>query len=59
MGGLTNAVVFDRSHMAIGEEFYGPAVVEETESTAVIGPGGRFHISKAGNLIIDLPERQL
>ena len=45
--------------MAIGEEFHGPAVVEEAESTAVIGPGGRFHISKAGNLIIDLPERQL
>ena len=59
LGGLTNAVVFDRSHMAIGEEFHGPAVVEEAESTALIGPGGRFHISKAGNLIIDLPARQL
>jgi len=57
LGGLTNATVFDRSHMAIGEEFHGPAVVEEAESTAVIGPDGRFHLSKAGNLIIDLPER--
>ncbi len=55
-GELTDADVFDRSRMAVGEEFLGPAVVEEAESTAVIGPGGRFHISRAGNLIIDLPE---
>ena len=56
LGGLTEAAVFDRSRMAVGEEFFGPAVVEEPESTAVIGPGGRFHVSRAGNLIIDLPE---
>jgi len=56
LGGLTDAAVFDRSRMAVGEKFLGPAVVEEPESTAVIGPGGRFHVSRAGNLIIDLPE---
>ncbi len=54
--GWVEAAVLDRAAMTIGDEFSGPAVVEEPESTMVIGPGGRFHVSANGNLIIELPE---
>ena len=54
--GPVDAAIYDRAAMKIGDVFTGPAVVEEAESTMVIGPGGTFHISPNGNLIIDMPE---
>ncbi|MBT5193461.1 MAG: hydantoinase/oxoprolinase family protein, partial [Rhodospirillaceae bacterium] len=54
--GAVETAVLDRAAMTIGENFTGPAVVEEAESTMVIGPGGRFHVSDSGNLVIELPE---
>ncbi|MFP6749813.1 MAG: hydantoinase/oxoprolinase family protein [Alphaproteobacteria bacterium] len=54
--GWIEAEILDRAAITIGELFSGPAVVEEPESTFVIGPGGRFHISAKGNLVIELPE---
>ena len=55
-GGMVQADIHDRAAMTIGQTFTGPAVVEEAESTMVIGPGGRFHLSANGNLIIELPK---
>ncbi len=55
-GGAVATAIHDRAAMTAGETFTGPAVVEEPESTMVIGPGGRFYLSHSGNLIIDLPE---
>ena len=55
-GGPVATAIHERAAMAAGEIITGPAVVEEAESTMVIGPGGRFHLSPSGNLIIDLPE---
>ena len=49
------APVFDRYAMAAGDRFEGPAVVEERESTLVIGPGASFRVSGTGNLVVDLP----
>ena len=54
--GMVTTPIYDRTALAIDQKFEGPAVVEEAESTMVIGPGGRFHVSNSGNLIIDLPE---
>lgn len=54
--GAVATAIHDRASMTAGEVFTGPAVVEEPESTMVIGPGGRFYLSASGNLIIDLPE---
>ncbi len=55
-GGAVETPVYARAMMKIGKSFEGPAVVEESESTLVVGPGGRFHVSATGNLIVDLPE---
>ena len=57
-GGMAEAVIYDRALMAVGDQFHGPAVVEEAESTMVIGPGGRFRVSNTGNLIIEIGEEQ-
>jgi N-methylhydantoinase A len=46
--------VYDRYRLAPGVQFEGPAIVEERESTAVIGPRGRATIDEHRNLRVDL-----
>ncbi len=53
--GFVDGGVYDRYLLAPGAEIRGPAVVEERESTAVIGPGGRARVDAAGNLEVHLP----
>jgi N-methylhydantoinase A len=51
-GGFVEATVYDRARLAVGQEFAGPAVVEEEGSTLVIGPGGHARVAPTGNLIV-------
>ena len=44
--------VYDRYALLPGAAFDGPAIVEERESTLVIGPGGRFEVAPSGNIIV-------
>ena len=44
--------VYDRYALAAGDVFDGPAIIEERESTLVIGPGGRFEVAASGNIIV-------
>jgi N-methylhydantoinase A len=46
--------VYDRYLLAPGAEFDGPAIVEERESTTVIGPGARIQIDESRNLSVSL-----
>ena len=46
--------VYDRYALTAGERFEGPAIVEERESTLVVGPDGSFEVSGTGNIIITL-----
>jgi N-methylhydantoinase A len=46
--------VYDRYKLAPGATFVGPAIVEERESTVVIGPGGRCMVDVLRNLRVDL-----
>jgi N-methylhydantoinase A len=46
--------VYDRYALLPGQIFDGPAVVEERESTLVIGPGGRFEQLPSGNISITI-----
>lgn len=52
---FVEAAVYDRYRLAPGTRIRGPAVVEERESTAVIGPRGRAQVDDAGNLEVQLP----
>jgi N-methylhydantoinase A len=48
--------VYDRARLRPGESFDGPAVVEESESTLIIGPGSTVTVDKDGNLLVELPD---
>ena len=46
--------VYDRYALVAGQAFDGPAIVEERESTLVVGPGGRFEVAAGGNIIVSI-----
>jgi N-methylhydantoinase A len=54
LGGFTEVSVYDRYAMQRGFTFHGPALVEERESTTVIGPDGCCRIDEQWNLVVDL-----
>ena len=46
--------VYDRYRLGPGAAFDGPAIVEERESTLIVGPGGRCRVDAQWNLIVEL-----
>jgi N-methylhydantoinase A len=52
--GFAEVPVYDRYRLAPGDALDGPAIVEERESTVVLGPAARARIDDALNLIADL-----
>jgi N-methylhydantoinase A len=52
---FVDADVWDRYRLAPGARIAGPAVVEERESSAVIGPGGAGVVDGHGNLVVEVP----
>jgi N-methylhydantoinase A len=52
--GFVDVDVFDRYALAPGAAVVGPAVLEETESTVVIGPGARGKVSPDGSLEVEI-----
>jgi len=53
LGGFTGVPVLNRYGMPPGYRFTGPAIVEERESTAVIGPGASCRIDQDWNLVVE------
>ena len=58
LGGFSMVPVLDRYAMAPGCTFVGPAIVEERESTTIIGPGARCSIDVQWNLVVELPTQK-
>ncbi|MEM7585166.1 MAG: hydantoinase/oxoprolinase family protein [Acidobacteriota bacterium] len=56
--GFVDTAVYDRYRMAPGMAFAGPAIVEERESTVVVGPGASCRIDRHHNLIVELPKEE-
>jgi N-methylhydantoinase A len=52
--GWVETAVYDRYRLGVGDEFAGPAVVEEEGSTLVIGPGATAEIAASGNIVVTL-----
>ena len=50
--------VYAREGLLSGDRFDGPAVVEERDSTLVVGPGGRAVVTAAGNIVVELDGSQ-
>ena len=51
-GGFVETPVFDRYRLRPGGTRRGPAIVEERESTLIVGPAGRFRVDTEGNLFV-------
>ena len=53
VGGLQTRIL-DRYALKPGERFEGPVVIEERESTTVIGPSSRVSVDRWLNLIVEM-----
>src|SRR5881296_4110503 len=53
--GFVDTPVYDRYALGPGFEFEGPAIVEERESTAVLGPGARCRVDERSTIIVEMP----
>jgi len=56
LGGYHDTLVYDRYLLALGARFDGPAIVEERESTVIVGPRGRCEVDKQRNLVITMKD---
>jgi N-methylhydantoinase A len=55
-GGFVETPVYARPELVAGQRIDGPALIEEAESTAVVGPSGQVRVDEFGNLIMRLKE---
>ncbi len=53
-GDYVETPVYDRAALPAGEGLSGPAIVEESESTLVVGPNSTIRVDEGGNIIVDL-----
>jgi N-methylhydantoinase A len=53
-GGYLDCPVYDRYQLPPGYNLHGPAIIEEQESTAVLGPHDSASIDRWLNLIVDV-----
>ena len=53
--GWVDTPVYDRYALGPGAAFDGPAIVEERESTAVIGPGARCRVDEGRSIVVEMP----
>jgi len=53
-GGFVETTVYDRSRLGTGDDFIGPAVIEEEGSTLVVGPGASARVAPSGNIVVSL-----
>jgi N-methylhydantoinase A len=53
--GYLQCPIYDRYQLAPGMRFQGPAIVEERESTVVVGPGARVEVDAYRNVVVLLP----
>jgi N-methylhydantoinase A len=52
-GGYVETPVYDRYRLRAGARFEGPAIIEERESTTVVGPGARIAVDSRLTLVAE------
>jgi N-methylhydantoinase A len=57
-GGYIETPVYDRYALGPGEKFSGPAIVEERESTLIVGGRGRARVDDHLNVIVEFADGQ-
>lgn len=56
LGEYARCRVYDRYRLAPGARGAGPALIEERESTIVVGPGAGWHVDELANVMLELNE---
>ena len=51
---MTSVPVFERLDLSVKQQIIGPAIIEERESTTVIGHNDRLLVNELGCLVVDL-----
>ncbi len=54
LGDVVETPVVDRSTLVPGASFCGPVIVEEVDSTLVVGPSGVCRVDEASNVVVEL-----
>jgi N-methylhydantoinase A len=54
-GGFVDTPVYDRYKLKPDMKFVGPAIVEERESTVILGPDCKWWIDEGFNLVVKMP----
>lgn len=49
--------VYNRADLPLGVNIDGPAIIEEPESTTIVGVGATGTVDKSGNLVVTLPSQ--
>ena len=52
--GYVETPVYDRYRLRPGDRVAGPAIIEERESTLVLGPAGRATVAANANILVDI-----
>lgn len=50
--------IYNRTLLPVGETLKGPAVIEDADSTLVIGPGSTVEIAATGNIVVTMPAHE-
>ncbi len=53
-GDYVETLVYDRYALGSGSAFRGPAIIEERESTVIVGPGAQCVIDAQLNLVVEM-----
>ena len=56
--GFLTTPIFDRYALRPGEILRGPAIVEERESTLVVGSDAQVRMDSYGSLVVNMPASQ-
>jgi N-methylhydantoinase A len=48
--------VYDRYTLPVGATFSGPAIIEERESTVIVGPGARVNVDASRNVCVEMSQ---
>lgn len=52
--GYAETPIYDRIQLPGDLDIAGPAVIEEPESTLIVGPGGSFRVDPTGNIVVSI-----
>ena len=58
MGEWLDTAVYKRDNLKAGNSFIGPAIIEETGATSVVGPGDKVTVDERMNLVVKIANHE-